>query len=95
MRDNGDGGKVRFTKESGVISSVPQIQELQNLMDSQASKVEAIRASYSQQNTQLAKANSSLMMRLSELERKVGELVKENVSLRSTVSMGEFQYKKG
>lgn len=94
MRDNGDGGKVRFTKESGVISSVPQIQELQNLMDSQASKVEAIRASYSQQNTQLAKANSSLMMRLSELERKVGELVKENVSLRSTVSMGEFQYKK-
>lgn len=94
MRDNGDGGKVRFTKESGVISSVPQIQELQNLMDSQTSKVEAIRASYSQQNTQLAKANSSLMMRLSELERKVGELVKENVSLRSTVSMGEFHYKK-
>lgn len=94
VRKSGDGGKVVTTGGPEVAANVPQIQELQDLMDSHASKVEAIRANYSQQNSQLAKANSSLMMKLSELEKKVSDLVKENVSLRSTVSMGEFNYKK-
>lgn len=94
VRNSGDGGKVGFTRETGAVPNVPQIQELQNMMDSQASKVEAIRATYSSQNTQLAKANASLMMKLSDLEKKVSELVKENVSLRSTVSVGEVNYKK-
>lgn len=97
-RDNGDGGKVEGGGEMTVAAngngSIPQIQELQNLMDFQKNKVEAIKASYSQQNTQLARANSSLMMKLSEIEGKISELVRENVTLRSKVSMGQLNYKK-
>lgn len=75
------------------MESTLQIQELQNLMDSQKNKTEAIKSAYSQQNSQLAKSNSSLMVRLSELEKKISELVQENLSLRSIISMSEFKYK--
>ncbi|QLL34873.1 hypothetical protein HG536_0H02480 [Torulaspora globosa] len=97
-KDNGDGGKVEGAGEMTVAAnngeSIPQIQELQNLMDFQKNKVEAIKASYSQQNTQLARANSSLMVKLSEIENKISELVQENVTLRSKVSIGEMNYKR-
>lgn len=75
------------------VENTLQIQELQNLMDSQKTKTEAIKAAYAQQNSQLAKSNSSLMMRLSDLEKKISELVQENLSLRSIISMSEFKYK--
>ncbi|QLQ81990.1 hypothetical protein HG537_0G02440 [Torulaspora globosa] len=97
-RDNGDGGKIEGVGEMTVTAkngeSIPQIQELQNLMDFQKNKVEAIKASYSQQNTQLARANSSLMMKLSDIENKISELVQENVTLRSKVSISELNYKR-
>lgn len=98
-RKNDDGGKVMANGETllaanSTESGIPQIQELQNLMDFQKNKVEAIRSSYSQQNAQLARANSALMMKLSDIEKKISELVQENVTLRSKASIGELNYKR-
>lgn len=73
--------------------AIPQIQEMQNIMDEEKSKMDSMRASYASQNCQLAKANSSLMMKLSDLEKNLSELVQENVALRSRISMSELDYK--
>lgn len=48
---------------------------------------------YLQQNNQLARYNSSLMMKITDLETKISELVQENVKLRSRLSMGELKYR--
>ncbi|CDO91879.1 unnamed protein product [Kluyveromyces dobzhanskii CBS 2104] len=48
---------------------------------------------YLSQNSQLAKYNSSLMMKITDMENKVSELVQENVSLRSRLSMSELRYR--
>lgn len=93
-RTGGDGGKVQKPLTANGNENIPQIQELQNLMDMQRNKVEVIKASYSLQNAQLAKANSTLMIKLSDIEKKISELVQENVMLRSKVSLGEFNYKR-
>ncbi|EDO19547.1 hypothetical protein Kpol_1018p79 [Vanderwaltozyma polyspora DSM 70294] len=63
-----------------------QIQELQNIMDSQNEKFNEIKLGYSIQNSQLARANSLLSMKLNEIESKLTELIRENVSLRSDLN---------
>lgn len=72
---------------------MPQIQQFQDLIDLQKAQFENIKSSYIQQNSQLAKSNSSLMMKIADMEKKVSELVQENVVLRSKLSMSELKYK--
>lgn len=72
---------------------LPQIQQFQDLIDLQKAQFENIKSSYIQQNSQLAKSNSSLMMKIADMEKKVSELVQENVVLRSKLSMSELKYK--
>ncbi|GCE98351.1 shugoshin [Zygosaccharomyces mellis] len=71
----------------------PGIQELQDLMDAHQDKIATVKAVYSQQNTQFAKSNSALLMKLTDFEKKISELVQENVVLRSQVSVNEYTYK--
>ncbi|AJU08658.1 BMC_2a_G0049930.mRNA.1.CDS.1 [Saccharomyces cerevisiae] len=71
----------------------PQIQEFQNLMDLESQKVENIRQSYSRQNSLLAKDNSILKIKVNSLEKKISQLVQENVTLRSKTSISEAIYR--
>ncbi|QLG74064.1 hypothetical protein HG535_0F05760 [Zygotorulaspora mrakii] len=74
--------------------TTPQIQELQNIMDLERSKIEKMKSAYISQNCQLARANSSLMMKFSDLEARISDLVQENVALRSNKSKIELDYRK-
>ncbi|SJM88199.1 uncharacterized protein ZBIST_4388 [Zygosaccharomyces bailii] len=96
IRKRGKSGGSCTAAASKVAASAatPQIQELQDLMDSQQHKIDAVKEAYSQQNSQLAKCNSSLMMKMTDFEKKISELLQENVILRSKVSMSETNYKK-
>lgn len=96
IRKRGRAGGSCTAAASKVAASAatPQIQELQDLMDSQQHKIDAVKEAYSQQNSQLAKCNSSLMMKMTDFEKKISELLQENVILRSKVSMSETNYKK-
>ncbi|CAI4036381.1 hypothetical protein SMKI_15G2230 [Saccharomyces mikatae IFO 1815] len=71
----------------------PQIQEFQNLMDLESKKAEIIRQSYSKQNSLLAKDNSVLKIKVNGLEKKISQLVQENVTLRSKTSISEAIYR--
>lgn len=51
------------------------------------------RGVYLQQNNQLAKYNSSLLVRISDLENKISELMQENVLLRSRLSVTSLKSK--
>lgn len=55
--------------------------------------LEQQKAIYLQQNSQLAKYNSGLMMKITDMETKVSELIQENVQLRSRLSMSELRYR--
>lgn len=68
------------------MSASSQYDEFQAMLEQQ-------KGIYLQQNSQLAKYNSSLMMKITDMETKVSELVQENVSLRSRLSMGELRYR--
>lgn len=95
MRNGSSGGAAAGKVAANACSSVPTpgIQELQDLMDAQQDKISAVKAVYSQQNTQFAKSNSALLMKLTDFEKKISELVQENVVLRSRVSVDEYTYK--
>ncbi|CAI4051420.1 Sgo1p SKDI_15G2240 [Saccharomyces kudriavzevii IFO 1802] len=71
----------------------PQIQEFQNLMDLESQKVETIKQSYSRQNSLLARDNSILKIKVNGLEKKISQLVQENVTLRSKTSISEAIYR--
>ncbi|CCD25365.1 Sgo1p NDAI_0F00460 [Naumovozyma dairenensis CBS 421] len=74
-------------------TNIPQIQQFQNLTDQEYSKLATLRSSYSQQNNQLAKENSTLKLKINEMEKKLSQLIQENVILRSNSSQLESQYK--
>lgn len=86
--------KVNGNQKAPHISqNMPQIQEFQNLIDSQKLQFEQMKLSYSQQNVQLAKSISNLMIKNSDLETKISELVQENVILRGKLSMKDLKHK--
>lgn len=62
-------------------------------MDLESQKVETIRQSYSRQNSLLAKDNSILKIKVNGLEKKISQLVQENVALRSKTSISEAIYR--
>ena len=70
-----------------------QIQEFQDLMDKETKKAESLKIAYSQQNVQLAKDNSSLRLKINEMDKKLSQLIQENVILRSKLSLTDIQYK--
>ncbi|QID85442.1 shugoshin [Saccharomyces pastorianus] len=86
---NKENGKRTFSHDD----LTPQIQEFQNLMDLESQKVETIRQSYSRQNSLLAKDNSILKIKVNGLEKKISQLVQENVALRSKTSISEAIYR--
>ena len=74
--------------------SVLQMQELQDILDDQSHKLMLAKTCYVQQNTAIAKENSQLKVKLSEMESKVSELIQENMSIRSTLTVQQVNYKK-
>lgn len=86
-------GNARRANCNNRVAETPQIQELQNLMDLQNEKLNTVKTAYIQQNSQLAKTNSLLLIKLNELEKKISELVQENILLRSRAIMSEHHYK--
>lgn len=70
----------------------PHIQEIQNILDFERERVGAIKLNYSTQNSSLAKENCTLKMKLSELEDKISQLIKENVHLRSRSAAQKLEY---
>lgn len=74
-------------------SSIPQIQQFQDVIDLQKAEFESIKCNYMQQNCHLAKSNSNLLIKLRDMEKNVSEMVQENVILRSKLSMNELRYK--
>ncbi|EJS41689.1 sgo1p [Saccharomyces arboricola H-6] len=89
VASNKENSRRRFSHDD----LTPQIQEFQNLMDLESQKVETIRQSYSRQNALLAKDNSVLKIKVNGLEKKISQLVQENVTLRSKTSMSEAIYR--
>lgn len=73
-------------------AGTPHIQELQNILDSQQEEWAAIKENYTTQNSLIAKENCTLKMKLSELENKVSQLIRENVQLRSQVSLNKLEF---
>lgn len=73
-------------------AGTPHIQELQNILDSQQEEWAAIKENYITQNSLIAKENCTLKMKLSELENKVSQLIRENVQLRSQVSLNKLEF---
>ncbi|KAL3235006.1 Shugoshin [Nakaseomyces bracarensis] len=73
-------------------NETPHIQEIQNILDFEREKLDAIKLNYSNQNSLLAKENSSLKMKLNELESKISQLIKENVHLRSLSAAQKLEY---
>ena len=69
-----------------VMGASSKYEEFQEMLEQQ-------KTMYLQQNNQLARYNSSLMMKITDLETKISELVQENVKLRSRLSMGELKYR--
>ncbi|AET39124.1 Sgo1p Ecym_4043 [Eremothecium cymbalariae DBVPG len=69
------------------------VQEYLDLISLQKQQFEQMRSNYTQQNSQLAKSNSMLMIKVADLETKISELVQENVQLRSRVSVTELKFK--
>ncbi|SCU85406.1 LAME_0D01222g1_1 [Lachancea meyersii CBS 8951] len=74
-------------------TSVPVIQQFQDLIDIQKNEFENVRAGLSQQNVQLARSNSGLMIKVREMDESISELIQENVLLRSKMSLKEHQFK--
>ncbi|SCU77605.1 LADA_0A01288g1_1 [Lachancea dasiensis] len=74
-------------------AEVPAIQQFQDLIDMQKEDFENIRVGLSQQNLQLARSNSGLMVKIREMDTSVSELIQENVGLRSKLSMKDSQLK--
>lgn len=68
-------------------------QEYVNLINMQKQQFEQMKRNYTQQNTQLAKSNSLQMVKISDLESRISELVQENVQLRSRLSMTDVRSK--
>lgn len=89
IASNKENGRRTFSHDD----LTPQIQEFQNLMDLESQKVETIRQSYSRQNSLLAKDNSILKIKVNGLEKKISQLVQENVALRSKTSISEAIYR--
>ncbi|SCU85536.1 LAFA_0D16248g1_1 [Lachancea sp. 'fantastica'] len=72
---------------------VPAIQEFQDLVDLQRNEFENVKMGLSQQNVQLARCNSELMIKVREMDKSVSELIQENVCLRSKLSLKEHEFK--
>ncbi|CUS24817.1 LAQU0S20e00540g1_1 [Lachancea quebecensis] len=92
VRKRGSGTQLQFSPTHDP-NDMPQIQQFQDLIDLQKSEFETIRSGYTQQNVQLAKSNSSLMIKVREMDKSVSELIQENVLLRSKLSMKDLQFK--
>ncbi|KAM3162214.1 Shugoshin [Lachancea thermotolerans] len=92
VRKRGSGTQLQVSPTHDS-NDMPQIQQFQDLIDLQKSEFETIRSGYTQQNAQLAKSNSSLMIKVREMDKSVSELIQENVLLRSKLSMKELQFK--
>ena len=71
-----------------------QMQELQDILDDQSHKLAMAKTCYVQQNTAIARENSQLKVKLNEMETKVSELIQENMSIRSTLTVAQVGYKK-
>ncbi|SCV06188.1 LANO_0H24036g1_1 [Lachancea nothofagi CBS 11611] len=80
-------------KTNAVESDIPAIQQFQDLIDMQKNEFESARVGLTQQNVQLARSNSGLMVRIREMDKSVSELIQENVVLRSKLSVKEQQFK--
>ncbi|CEP60737.1 Sgo1p LALA0_S01e17810g [Lachancea lanzarotensis] len=72
---------------------VPAIQEFQDLIDLQRNEFENVKMGLSQQNVQLARSNSELMIKVREMDKSISELIQENVGLRSKLSLKEHEFK--
>ncbi|AAS52138.2 ADR218Wp [Eremothecium gossypii ATCC 10895] len=80
-------------KANGSKAKSNSVQEYLDLISLQKQQFDQMRANYSHQNTQLAKSNSMLMIKITDLETKISELVQENVQLRSRLSVTELRFK--
>ncbi|SCV03671.1 LAMI_0H10022g1_1 [Lachancea mirantina] len=92
-RKRGSTAQPKFVVEEAARDRISQVQEFQELLDSQKTDFERVRAGYSQQNVRLARCNSTLLIRIREMEKNVSELVQENVTLRSRLSVNEARFK--
>lgn len=70
-----------------------QLHEVQDVLDSQARKFSAYKEEFFQQNTELARANATLKMKIANMECSLNEVIQENVLLRSNLSNVEIRYK--
>lgn len=86
-------GIVRARLGRGRNGATSQLQELQDILDQESQRVAHIKASYTQQNIAIARENSLLKVKLSEMESKVSELIQENVSVRSQLAVTQLNYK--
>ncbi|CCF57886.1 hypothetical protein KAFR_0D02390 [Kazachstania africana CBS 2517] len=89
-------GRRKSAGNTTNVTSVPEplhIQELQNYIDFGSQKIESIRNAFLQQNRQIAKENSTLKMKLNEMESKLNQLIQENMLIRSKLSLAELSYK--
>ncbi|KAK6458039.1 uncharacterized protein RJT20DRAFT_28565 [Scheffersomyces xylosifermentans] len=75
-----NGGKNNFKENDGI--------------NSQDEDIEALKSKFAIQNRSLAKSNSVLSSRISDLEYRVSELINENVKLRKNRNIRDIEGKK-
>ncbi|AMD21224.1 HEL056Cp [Eremothecium sinecaudum] len=84
---------ARSSKKASAKAKNNVNQEYLDLINLQKQQFEQLRCNYAQQNAQLAKSNSLLMIKITDLETKISELIQENVQLRNKLSVTELRFK--
>lgn len=91
LEDDGSQWSSPSDDESAVETS--KNKDLKNKQE-QLKNIELIRNKYTLQNKSLAKNNSLMMLRISEMEAKVSDLINENMLLRKRKTLKDIELKR-
>ncbi|KAH3900165.1 uncharacterized protein SCODWIG_01608 [Saccharomycodes ludwigii] len=81
---------VQYPKENDIF----EIQHFQNIMDQAKIEFQREKQNYINKNKQLAKHVSLLMMKCTDMEKKISTLINQNMQLCSKLTLGTIEYKK-